>query len=174
VVDPMYLAEAEACIARHFDAYGTKLEYKNYDELVVLNKKQLAGAMEMYKMLQRTYAGDQTAEFLARQKKMEDAAHRDVMDAFKREREIDAKQHTLEKAVMQNEREMERAKFEHELVKQAHELVRQAHKYDMIQQESALSVANTRIEMLEREKELLVRELVLVNRENEMLRGIRA
>lgn len=176
VIDTYYLSEAESWIARHFDGLDAKLEYKNYDELVVLNKKKLANTADVYKTIQRNYAGDKAAELLAAKKEMEDAAHRKEVDTLKREREMDnkryemeckqreaeremeIKKHEMEKTMMQNEREMEKAKFQHER--------------EMDRKEHALGMANAKIETLECEKVLLKRENILLERENQVLRGV--
>ena len=172
VIDKYYISEAESRIARHFDGLDAKLEYKNYDELVVLNKKKLANTADVYSMLQRNYAGDKATELLAAKKEMEDAVHREEVSAIKREHEMDKRQREIEKEMNQKEREI--IQQERELENKRHELemamIKNGH--EMERKDFALGLANAKIEMLENVKKLVERENALLNRENEILRGV--
>lgn len=55
IIDVVYITKAETCVKNYFKPF--KLDYKNFDELVVINKQQLTQMREVYGMIQRSYIG---------------------------------------------------------------------------------------------------------------------
>ena len=110
-VDPMYVSNAEADIADFFKSQNIKLEYDNYDELVIIKPKLLNTVKRQYLQLSNAYAGhikdhikqveDLKKELILKDKEME-------LMSVKHEKELEKERH--EKELLQKDLEMERMK----------------------------------------------------------------
>ena len=55
IIEPKWLSDAETQIKHYFEGY--KFEYKQFKELVIINKKQLNQVKDFYSMIQKSFIG---------------------------------------------------------------------------------------------------------------------
>jgi hypothetical protein len=93
-IDPQYMAQGETCIKDYVKTLNMKLEYKNYDELIVLPKKYEKQMEEKFTFVSQNYSGH-NAELITKLKDKENEIIMLQKDIMMEQKNIEAeKQNT--------------------------------------------------------------------------------
>lgn len=94
IVESKWLSDAENQIKHYFEPY--KLEYKQYKELVVIDKKQLSQVKNFYSMIQKSFIGrynELTSRIAELENKIIEEKHKNELLIEKHKNELQQEQH---------------------------------------------------------------------------------
>lgn len=94
IIESKWLSEAETQIKHYFEPY--KLEYKQYKELVVIDKKQLSQVKNFYSMIQKSFIGryiELTSKIAELENKIIEEKHKNELLVEKHKNELQQEQH---------------------------------------------------------------------------------